>query len=782
MPITGTKTSVASKTPSAASKTPTAASKASSPAGKTSTVSSKLDGAVPKTNATTRAPWLKDAGKTTSTTQAPWSKRNLTTTPADSNGTQKEVKLQSREIKVPVVTQRKPSIPEPLVKPKPKEVKVTVPEDNYETSSSEYEEVTDSEEEEEETEESGSSSEEEDDENKHKLPIQVKLKPVEKPAEVKKSPSGKFAKPAWAKPALKKVPTLDKLNKPKPPPPTIPESKVLRHVEKPILPEEKPEKTFEFQRPQLRKQDSLTKKPSIPPPPPPPKMCPPPPPPPGLCAPQDFSKKEMSEKGKETLEKLKSRPRRRPDWSDMMKEVEQGRKLRHVQCNDRSNPILKSETITNIKGQFVFESEKANVHNALLKQIQFGIKLKPTKTNDRSRPVLEGLRKFRKQMTIEEQIQKSESRAQLGMGQDPVEETTFPDSADEMDDIDKLRDDLQSTKQMLAQELRNKEAQERENKRLLAKIQNLEAELSKSKTDDGESGGEVKSSSSGGNNDALINSLKSEAEEAQNTSKLLEKKYQDAAGQLDSVKSEVEEQKRKIAELEKKLAQTQGVPSSTNSRRQSEAPIKETTPEPDFDSSGPEDDELDEEQKEARIKRRLTREVKYLKGKLERLKDKQHNAKKERQAIRESMKKNQVTLKDEKKKFKKLQREVDKMAALMKDEDDEDEDGEGEGKDEGENEKEDSEAEESESEDSDGSEGSSDSETEESEPEDASDEKKKTNFEPRIKRHEGRLAALKKGNLLRQANLDRLVDEINKLRDDSVTLQQDLDSVLSELG
>lgn len=65
---------------------------------------------------------------------------------------------------------------------------------------------------------------------------------------------------------------------------------------------------------------------------------------------------------------------------------------------------------------------------------------------------------------------------------------------------------------------------------------------------------------------------------------------------------------------------------------------------------------------------------------------------------------------------------------------------------------------------------------------DAEDEKKKSNYEPRIKRHEGRLAALKKGNLLRQANLDRLVDEINKLRDESVTLQHDLDSVLSELG
>lgn len=73
--------------------------------------------------------------------------------------------------------------------------------------------------------------------------------------------------------------------------------------------------------------------------------------------------------------------------------------------------------------------------------------------------------------------------------------------------------------------------------------------------------------------------------------------------------------------------------------------VKETSPEPDFESSGPEDDELDEEQKTARKKRRLTREVKYLKSKLDRLKDKQQAASKERQAIRESMKKNQVTLK-----------------------------------------------------------------------------------------------------------------------------------------
>lgn len=94
------------------------------------------------------------------------------------------------------------------------------------------------------------------------------------------------------------------------------------------------------------------------------------------------------------------------------------------------------------------------MHNQLLKQIQEGVKLKSVRTNDRSKPILEGLRKFRRQMTIEEQIQKAEEA--------PVEDAI----QDEMDDIDAVRDDLQSTKQMLAMELRNKEALERDNKRL----------------------------------------------------------------------------------------------------------------------------------------------------------------------------------------------------------------------------------------------------------------------------------------------------------------------------
>ena len=37
---------------------------------------------------------------------------------------------------------------------------------------------------------------------------------------------------------------------------------------------------------------------------------------------------------------LKSRPRKRPDWACMMKELEGGRELKHVQCNDRSAPLI----------------------------------------------------------------------------------------------------------------------------------------------------------------------------------------------------------------------------------------------------------------------------------------------------------------------------------------------------------------------------------------------------------------------------------------------------------
>jgi len=48
----------------------------------------------------------------------------------------------------------------------------------------------------------------------------------------------------------------------------------------------------------------------------------------------------LSESKAEKLEALKSRPRKRPDWGALMKDVECSRKLKHVQCNDRSGPLL----------------------------------------------------------------------------------------------------------------------------------------------------------------------------------------------------------------------------------------------------------------------------------------------------------------------------------------------------------------------------------------------------------------------------------------------------------
>lgn len=79
----------------------------------------------------------------------------------------------------------------------------------------------------------------------------------------------------------------------------------------------------------------------------------------------------------------------------------------------RSSPIITRNSVVKNKDQFIFESEKPNSHNDLLKEISKGVRLKKTKTNDRSKPILEGLRKFRRQMTIEEQVQKSMSQANL---------------------------------------------------------------------------------------------------------------------------------------------------------------------------------------------------------------------------------------------------------------------------------------------------------------------------------------------------------------------------------
>lgn len=430
-----------------------------------------------------------------------------------------------------------------------------------------------------------------------------------------------------------------------------------------------------------------------------------------------------------------------------------------------------------MKDQFIFETEKATAHNQLLKQIQGGVQLKPTKCNDRSKPILGGLRKFRRQMTLEEQLAKSESRA--NMEAPPADE-----EEDELDDIDKVRDDLQSTKQMLAHELRNNEALERENKRLQARVQNLEAELSRERWNP--LSGEERSTVAGPQSD-LIKSLKDEALEAQKQSHQLEQKYQTVAKELDTAYKQVEEQKRKIAELEKKLQcltdddfylnEHQGNVSDV--RRATESAQKESSPELQPEEEEEEEEEEDEEKKAEKAAKRLNREVNMLQARLTRLKEKQEEKHAERQALKYAMKTNQYALKAEKKKYKKLQKEVEKMAAMMKMEDDDEGTTESkepppeEPEEEPEEEEEESESEESESE--------SENESE-NEAEDAADEKKKTNLEPRVKRHEARLASLKKGNYILQANVDRIKDEISKVREECCTLQTDLDNVIADLG
>lgn len=67
-------------------------------------------------------------------------------------------------------------------------------------------------------------------------------------------------------------------------------------------------------------------------------------------------------------------------------------------------------------------------------------------------------------------------------------------------------------------------------------------------------------------------------------------------------------------------------------------------------------------------------------------------------------------------------------------------------------------------------------------PESATTEEKRKLLLERTKRHENRLASLKKGNNLMKANIERLQDDINRQKEDAETLQEDLDNILADLG
>lgn len=273
--------------------------------------------------------------------------------------------------------------------------------------------------------------------------------------------------------------------------------------------------------------------------------------------------------------------------------------------------------------------------------------------------------------------------------------------------------------------------------------------------------------------------MKKEAEQARKTSQDLEKKYTQAAEQLDSNKMKLDEVMRQNQMLEKRLQDAlQGKRLSFSDRKESVVNGEETNDEMEEEESTEDSDDEDNEEKR---EKRLQRELKQLRNKLRNFKNKEDNAKKERIALREIIKKHQVAMKEEKKKYKHLKKEVDKMAALMKEcSDDEDED---EAEDETIEEEDEEETEEEESSDDESeSEEESDSERSQSEPEDAPVDKVKQNLCVRAKRHENILNALKKGNFMLKTNAERLQDDLNKQKEMTESLQQDLNSVLSEFG
>lgn len=61
---------------------------------------------------------------------------------------------------------------------------------------------------------------------------------------------------------------------------------------------------------------------------------------------------KLTAEQKKKLESLRARPKKRPDWANILKDIESGRKLNHVTCNDRSAPLL---PMVKAKGQvFIF--------------------------------------------------------------------------------------------------------------------------------------------------------------------------------------------------------------------------------------------------------------------------------------------------------------------------------------------------------------------------------------------------------------------------------------------
>jgi len=130
------------------------------------------------------------------------------------------------------------------------------------------------------------------------------------------------------------------------------------------------------------------------------------------------------------------------------------------------------------------------------------------------------------------------------------------------------------------------------------------------------------------------------------------------------------------AALSSRVVAQQPVPRQMSMKKLSVMPsvehLSEEEEEEDDDDSS--DDGSSDASQEIDEARRTARELKLLEVKLKAVRDKQISALKDRRMYKQELAKKQKELKSEKKKYKILQKEVDKMAKLMRDTDEEEED------------------------------------------------------------------------------------------------------------
>lgn len=169
----------------------------------------------------------------------------------------------------------------------------------------------------------------------------------------------------------------------------------------------------------------------------------------------------------------------------------------------------------------------------------------------------------------------------------------------------------------------------------------------------------------------------------------MEQKYHVTAEELDNTRRKLESawlrnQKLELelkAALSSRVVSQQPVPRQMSMKKLSVTPSVEHLSEEEEEEDDDDEDEDDSSEdsssdasQELDEARRSARELKLLEVKLKAVRDKQTAALKERRTLKQGLSKKQAELKAEKKKYKILQKEVDKMAKLMRDTEDEEED------------------------------------------------------------------------------------------------------------